>query len=75
MDRITLPKNSTDSFITLLIYSDRGAMIAVENITEIQSYVGSTESRDFNKSFSSKKFLAFLLLMTSFFLLIIEYEV
>ena len=51
MDRITLPKNSTDSFITLLIYSDRGAMIAVENITEIQSYVGSTESRDFNKSF------------------------
>ena len=39
MDRITLPKNSTDSFITLLIYSDRGAMIAVENITEIQSYV------------------------------------
>ena len=55
MDRIILPKNSTDSFITLLIYSDRGAMIAVENITEIQSYVGSTESRDFNKSFRESK--------------------
>lgn len=55
MDRITLPKNSTDSFITLLIYSDRGAMIAVENITEIQSYVGSTQSRDFNKSFRESK--------------------
>ena len=55
MNKIVLPKNSTDPFITLLIYSDRGAMIAVENIVEIQIYVGSTESSDLDSLFNESK--------------------
>ena len=55
MNKIVLPKKSTDPFITLLIYSDRGAMIAVENIVEIQIYVGSTESNNLDTSFKESK--------------------
>ena len=55
MNKIVLPKKSTDPFITLLIYSDRGAMIAVENIVEIQIYVGSTESDNLDTSFVESK--------------------
>lgn len=55
MNKIVLPKKSTDPFITLLIYSDRGAMIAVENIVEIQIYVGSTESNNLDTAFKESK--------------------
>lgn len=55
MNSIIFPKSSADPFITLLIYSDRGAMVAVENVVEVLSYVGSTEPQDSNTLFRESK--------------------
>jgi hypothetical protein len=55
VSKITLPESSADPFMTLLVYSDRGAMIAVENIVEIQSYVGASEPQNPNQLFRESK--------------------
>ena len=55
MSEILLPKSSADSFMTLLVYSDKGSVIVIEGITEIQSYVGSTDPQDPRKLFRESK--------------------